>query len=207
MLQRAKINSWVLANTRQSKFGGFLVMLPERLAGLSIPSNEGPHMARFIVPFRMHKSGWVMLGMCCLLGAFLSGWRVGIVEGVLVIASLLLHEVGHMTAATVLGIPVREFGLAWRGAYNRRAYANRRRDEILISFAGPLTNLFLALPMMFVPVIGTQLALCNILLCVVNLLPIPSSDGLRILRNIRSSTPVGAPIPAQPGVVSQKSTA
>jgi len=156
-------------------------------------------MGRFMVPFRMHKTGWVMPGMCCLLGASLCGWRVGIIEGALVIASLLLHEVGHMSAAAMLGVPVREFGLCWRGAYNRRAFASRRRDEILISFAGPLTNLFLALPMLMLPVIGTQLALCNLLLCIVNLLPVPSSDGLRILRNITGSSRAGGPlaVPAQ----------
>jgi Zn-dependent protease len=151
-------------------------------------------MERRMVPFRMHKTGWVMLGLCCMMGAAFCGWRVGIVEGMLVIASLLLHEVGHMSAAIMLGVPVREFGLSWRGAYNRRAYASRRRDEIFISFAGPLTNLFLALPMLFLPVIGTQLALCNLLLCIVNLLPIPSSDGLRILRNIAGSKGVVRPV-------------
>jgi Zn-dependent protease len=155
---------------------------------------EGYRMERFMVPFRMHKTGWVMLGMCCLLGAALCGWRIGIVEGALVIASLLLHEVGHMSAATMLGVPVREFGLSWRGAYNRRAYAGRRRDEIFISFAGPLTNLLLALPMLFLPVVGPQLALCNLLLCIVNLLPIPSSDGLRILRNITGSKLAARPV-------------
>jgi Zn-dependent protease len=153
-------------------------------------------MERLMVPFRMHKSGWVMLGMCCLLGASLCGWRLGIIEGVLVIASLLLHEVGHMAAATMLGVPVREFGLSWRGAYNRRAYASRRRDDVLISFAGPLTNLFLALPMFFLPVIGHQLALCNLMLCVVNLLPIPSSDGLRILRNLMGSNQTSGSVAA-----------
>ena len=154
-------------------------------------------MERFMVPFRMHKTGWVMLGMCCLLGASLCGWRVGIVEGVLVIASLLLHEVGHMSAATILGVPVREFGLSWRGAYNRRAYAGGRRDEILISVAGPLTNLFLAFPMLYLPMVGRQLALCNLMLCVVNLLPIPSSDGLRILRNIMGSNRISGAVTAQ----------
>jgi len=62
-----------------------------------------------------------------------------------------------------------------------------RRDEVLISIAGPLTNLCLAIPFLFVPGIGTQLALGNLALCVVNLLPIPSSDGLHILQTLRHS--------------------
>ncbi len=144
----------------------------------------------------MHNSGWVLFALCCLLGLALSGWRVGIIEGGLVIASLLLHEVGHMLTAAMLGVPVREFGLCLRGAYNRRAFAGRRRDEILISLAGPLTNLLLTLPMSRMPVIGTQLALCNVMLCFVNLLPIPSSDGLRIMKNYRGLYKGGSAVPA-----------
>lgn len=96
--------------------------------------------------------------------------------------SLLLHEIGHILAATTLGVPVREFGLCLGGAYNRRAFAPSHRDEVLISAAGPLMNLLLVLPFLFIPQIGFQLAICNLTLCVVNLLPFPSSDGLRILR-------------------------
>jgi Zn-dependent protease len=134
--------------------------------------------------------------MCCVLGVVLSGWRVGVAEGLLVMVSLLLHEVGHMTAAGTLGVPVREFGLCLQGAYTRRAYSGRRRDEILIAISGPMMNLLLAFPMLLVPVIGNQLALCNVMLCLVNLLPIPSSDGLRILRNIMGTSRAGVPIAA-----------
>jgi Zn-dependent protease len=85
------------------------------------------------------------------------------------------------------------------GAYNRRAYAGGRRDEVLISAAGPLMNLFLVLPLFYLPVIGPKLALCNLGLCVANLLPIPSSDGLRILRTIWTSNRADRVIPARSG--------
>lgn len=152
-------------------------------------------MKRFMIPFRTDATGLLILAACILFGASLWGWRAGAAEGILVIASLLLHEVGHMLAAVALGVPVREFGLTWRGAFNRRAHSGRRRTEILIAFAGPLANLLLAFPLHYVPVIGNQVALCNLMLCIVNLLPIPSSDGLRILRNLRGSTTADATFP------------
>jgi Zn-dependent protease len=141
-------------------------------------------MKRFKVPFRMHDTGWLLLAFCLLLGIGIYGLWLGPAVGAAFAASLLLHEVGHMLAAIMLRVPVREFGLCLCGAYNRRAYANRRRDEVLISAAGPLINLLLVLPLRFIPVIGAQLALCNLLLGAGNLLPLPSSDGLRILRTI-----------------------
>jgi Zn-dependent protease len=141
-------------------------------------------MYKFIVPFRMHNTGWGLVAICHLIGIQLGGWRLGFYIGVSLIASLLMHEVGHMLIAGVFRVPVTEFGLTLRGAYNRRARARRRRDEILISTAGPLMNLFIAIPLLFLPHIGPQLALCNFVLCLGNLLPIPSSDGLRILRTV-----------------------
>jgi Zn-dependent protease len=153
-------------------------------------------MRKFLIPFRMDDTGWLLLALCILLGIALVGWPSGAVEGVLVILCLLLHELGHMLTAVALGAPVREFGLCVRGAYNRRAHSGRRRSEILISFSGPLMNLFLAFPSHYLPVIGNQLALYNLMLCIVNLLPIPSSDGLRILRNLQGSTADQAAVPS-----------
>lgn len=161
--------------------------------------SEGVWMNRFMVPFRMHDSGWLLLALCVLLGIGLSGLWLGLAVGAALAASLVLHEVGHMLAAIAVGVPVREFGLCLGGAYNRRAYAGRRRDEVLISAAGPLMNLCLALPLLFLPAMGAKLALCNLMLCVVNLLPLPSSDGSRILRAMRDPDRAGGTIP----VVSQ----
>lgn len=133
----------------------------------------------------MEKSGWVIVLFCMTLGVLMGGWRAGALLGLALIASLLLHEVGHIVVARILWVPVREIGLRMGGAYNRRAYATRRRDEILISAAGPLTNLALSMPLLLVPHFGVQLAMCNFLLGLINLLPLPSSDGLRIVRMIR----------------------
>jgi Zn-dependent protease len=152
-------------------------------------------MNRLLVPFRMHDTGWLLLALCILLGIGLSGLWPGLAVGAALVVSLLLHEVGHMLAAMMLGVPVREFGLCLGGAYNRRAYARSRRDEVLISIAGPLMNLLLVVPFLFLPVIGPKVALCNLSLGVVNLLPLPSSDGLRILRTIWGSKKTGEVIP------------
>lgn len=141
-------------------------------------------MSRLRVPFCMHRTGWFLVLLCVVLGVRVGGWQLGLPTGALFLASLLLHEAGHLLAAALLKVPVREFGLELRGTYLRRSHATRRRDEILIAASGPLMNLLVVVPLIFIPRLGLQLALCNFLIGVINLLPLPSSDGLRILRNL-----------------------
>ena len=141
-------------------------------------------MSRLRVPFCMNRTGWLLVLLCVVLGVGIGGWQLGLPEGALLLASLLLHEAGHILAAAILRVPVREFGLELRGAYIRRAHATRRRDEILIAASGPLMNLLIVVPLIFVPRLGPQLAMCNLMLGVINLLPLPSSDGQCILRNL-----------------------
>jgi Zn-dependent protease len=141
------------------------------------------------IPFRMHQAGWILIAICVVIGIAIDGWRLGIVFGFFMVASLLLHEAGHILAAAFLGVRVHEFGLRMAGAYIRRAYASSPQDEVFIATAGPLMNVCLILPLSFIPVLGQQLALCNLALGLVNLLPLPSSDGLRILRALRLSNP------------------
>ena len=144
-------------------------------------------MSRLRVPFCMHRTGWFLVLVCVVLGVRMGGWQLGIPEAALFLLSLLLHEAGHILAAAALKVPVREFGLELRGTYVRRAYATRRRDEIMIAASGPLMNLLMVVPFIFLPRLGLQLAMCNLMLAVINLLPLPSSDGLRILRNLAGS--------------------
>jgi Zn-dependent protease len=143
-------------------------------------------MKKLHIPFRMHQDGWLLLGCCLFLGIAVDGLRLGLVFGLVMVASLLLHEGGHILTAVFLGVPVREFGLRLAGAYIRRARAASLQDEVLIAASGPLMNLCLILPLSFVPVIGLHLAYGNLALGLVNLLPIPASDGLRILRALRA---------------------
>jgi len=157
-------------------------------------------MSRLRIPFCMHRTGWFLVLLCVLLGVRVGGWWLGILEGALFLASLLLHEGGHLLAAAFLGVPVREFGLELRGAYIRRARATCRRDEVLIAASGPLMNLLVAVPLMYIPHLGTHVALCNVVLGVINLLPLPSSDGMRILRNLSGSVIPGNTSPALSGV-------
>lgn len=157
--------------------------------------SEGACMSRFKIPFRMHSTGWLLLALCFLIGIWFSGLWLGLAVGAAIAASLLLHEMGHMLAAIMLRVPVREFGLCLKGAYNRRAYASRCRDEVLISAAGPVMNLLFVLPLLYIPLVGKILALCNLTLCIGNLLPLPSSDGMRILRTIWAPNRAGVAIP------------
>lgn len=153
-------------------------------------------MSRLRVPFCMHRTGWLLVLLCAALGVRIAGWQLGIPVGALLLASLLLHEAGHMLAAAMLRVPVRELGIELRGTYLKRSQSTRRRDEILIAASGPLMNLLVVVPLIFVPRLGLQLALCNLLIGVVNLVPLPSSDGLRILRNLAGSVLPGNTNPA-----------
>ena len=67
-------------------------------------------MSRHRIPFRMHRSGWIIPALCAFIGIYICGlgWRLGLPAGALMVGSLLLHEEGHMLAATALGVPVRE---------------------------------------------------------------------------------------------------
>jgi Zn-dependent protease len=145
-------------------------------------------MKKFDIPFRVHSTGWLLLLLCISLGVVLFGPRLGLIFGLCMVSSLLLHEGGHILAAIFLGVPVREFGLHIAGAYIRRARAATLQDEVLIAVSGPLMNFCLMLPLSFIPVLGPKLALCNLALGIVNLLPIPASDGMRIFRALRIST-------------------
>jgi len=124
----------------------------------------------------------MVVALCFLLEIATWGFWRGIAGGAVLLICLLLHEVGHILGAAALGVPVREFGISVYGAYIVRAHGKSGREDALISLAGPLMNLALIVPSRLLPHIGIQIAFCNLSLCVLNLLPIPSSDGLRIAR-------------------------
>jgi len=94
------------------------------------------------------------------------------------------------------------FGWAKPVPVNTRNLRNPKRDMILVAFAGPFSNLIMALMWAAVMKIGYELVgdfawvgvpliymagmgiFINLLLCVLNLLPIPPLDGGRILAGL-----------------------
>lgn len=94
------------------------------------------------------------------------------------IAATALHEVGHVAAALALKVKVHQVGINRKGPYIRRACGTTTQN-LAVTLAGPGMNLWLAF--MFYRV-SPNFALCNLLIGVINLLPIPASDGSRVLQ-------------------------
>lgn len=105
---------------------------------------------------------------------------VGLLLGSLTLASLLLHECGHLLAARVLQVEVREIGLCLRGSYIRREPARAPLDDAAIALSGPLMNALVAAALWTVPGVGHWLAIYNLVLVASNLVPLPGSDGRRV---------------------------
>jgi Zn-dependent protease len=93
------------------------------------------------------------------------------------IPAMLLHEAGHIVAALWCGVKVKKVGLSRTGLYTVRE-AGPRWSNLCISLAGPLFNLYLAIAFKD---IAPTFSWVNYVACGFNLLPIPNSDGSRIL--------------------------
>jgi Zn-dependent protease len=92
--------------------------------------------------------------------------------------AVLLHESAHVAAAYLGGVRVKHIGLSWRGPYIVREPGTPVQNTF-ISLSGPSINLVLCLLCWHFS--GT-FAFVNGFLAVMNLLPIRSSDGLRVYR-------------------------
>lgn len=115
------------------------------------------------------------------VGAMPESVTAGLLLGALTVASLLLHECGHICAAHALGVNVREIGVCLKGSYIRREKAHVPLDELAISLSGPLINALIATVLWTTPGVGHWLAVYNLVLLVSNLVPLPGSDGRRAI--------------------------
>ena len=128
-------------------------------------------------------------GALLLVFAFgaISGVRLGTGDAAgaaaLLIASLVVHEIGHLAMAQSLGVRVKAIGLCLKGAYLRRSMSHKPLFELLIASAGPAANLLLYAWFRDGNSLARWVALLNLVLAVSNLLPIPHSDGSRILNS------------------------
>ena len=93
------------------------------------------------------------------------------------LSAMVLHEMGHVVTSLMVGIRVKSFGLCMKGMYVVRE-AGTPMKNLLISLAGPMTNI--ALMLMFCHVSPT-FTLANLCLAICNLAPVKGSDGDRAL--------------------------
>lgn len=91
--------------------------------------------------------------------------------------AMIFHECGHVAAARVCGVKVKQVGISWIGLFVKRE-PGPRWANVLISFSGPFVNLLLASVLWnAIP----SFAQVNLFIGVGSLLPLPKSDGKRIL--------------------------
>ena len=94
--------------------------------------------------------------------------------------AMVLHELGHIIAAYILQVKIRSIGVSRKGLYVIRDYGTPKQN-LVISFCGPLLNLYLALASVNV---HPLFFLANLCLFVFNIIPIKGSDGERIIKCI-----------------------
>jgi Zn-dependent protease len=94
------------------------------------------------------------------------------------LAAMILHEFGHLVTSLMVGIRVKSVGLCMKGMYIVRE-AGTPMKNLLISLAGPLTNV--ALILIFWGHSRT-FVLANLCLAICNLAPVKGSDGDRALK-------------------------
>jgi len=105
-------------------------------------------------------------------------WFFPFFQGLLLgIIAMVFHEAGHLIAALLVGVRVKSVGFTWKGLYTVRERGTPAMN-LLISLAGPLTNLAL----LALWPLSKKFGLANICFAFFNMLPIEGSDGERVWR-------------------------
>lgn len=98
-----------------------------------------------------------------------------------------INPLRHLDPLGTLVLLIANFGWGKPVVIDPYNFRNPRRDEILVSLAGPLSNIILAIILSqasrFAP-IPFEFVLVNLYLAVFNLLPVPPLDGSKILLNL-----------------------
>jgi Zn-dependent protease len=149
--------------------------------------------------FRIQITSGVLfiLAISWIVGAEKFGLRLGAVAGGLLLVSLLFHELGHIGVALVTSTPVTCMGAGFKGFYIGRRVASSFGREISIVSAGLVVQFIITLSCWSTPGIPHWLALMNAYLGAFNLLPVPGSDGRRLMKLVyeRFSTKQPAMVP------------
>ncbi len=132
-------------------------------------------------------SPWAAVSILILLtwSGLMFGLPLALFATALLLASLVIHEFGHMAVAALHRVPVSAIGISAIGTYIRRKRARSRWAESAISLAGPLASF--ALAAVFGLANGNVyhwLAEMNLILAISNLVPMLGTDGDRALNAI-----------------------
>jgi len=128
------------------------------------PEMSGPHLKGVKGSLYMHY--------------LLTHWLISLTGTLFLgLTAMVLHEFGHLVTSLMLGIKVKTVGLCMKGMYIVRE-AGSPAKNLLISLAGPLTNV--ALILLFWGH-SPKFVLANVCLAVFNLVPLKGSDGDRAL--------------------------
>lgn len=109
----------------------------------------------------MHAINW--------LYPFINGLGFGVI-------AMLLHECGHLIAALLLGVRIKNVGMKWNKGFYIVREQGTDHQNLLIALAGPSMNLLLIAFSPWLPIFG----IANFCYALVNTLPIDGSDGNRI---------------------------
>ncbi|HWR60408.1 MAG TPA: M50 family metallopeptidase, partial [Clostridia bacterium] len=120
-----------------------------------------------------------------LFASYFSGW---LRQSLILFASVMLHEAGHVLAAKRLGIRVYEVELLPYGGVARMEELSKYGgfSEAAVSAAGPAVSLVLALVCFLLKAYSELFEFAyayNLIICLFNLVPVIPMDGGRIARN------------------------
>src|SRR5580698_3895383 len=107
------------------------------------------------------------------------------------VAAVLIHEFAHVVTAGVLGVKIKRIGLAWRGMYIVREPGSDAQN-LLITLAGPLSNLLTMAAcvslshVLHIRLFWAWMFATSQAVFLMNILPLPSSDGPRAARLLRT---------------------
>ena len=126
-----------------------------------------------------------------MMSYLFSHWLISLAGTVFLgLSAMVLHEFGHVVTSLMVGIRVKSIGLCMKGMYVVRE-AGSPAKNLLVSLAGPLTNV--ALILLFWHTSRT-FTLANLCLAICNLAPVHGSDGDRALRCLEEMQRESAPV-------------
>jgi Zn-dependent protease len=153
------------------------------------------------IPLKVHATFLLLLLLIFFAGSSVVGMGglQGVIFVIFIFASVVFHELSHAIVARHFGIAVEDITLLPIGGVARMVKTPEKpTQEILVSAAGPISSLVLALLLWFVANLtgidvnfseaakqGNLLAdliVVNIVLAIFNLLPAFPMDGGRVLR-------------------------